>query len=69
MGRRGDGVDPRRLKQFIQQNGIEIHSYDWLLDTLRAKLDGPWFVDARQRPDPAQLKYRHFRYSTAQSGN
>ncbi len=61
MGRRGDGVDPRRLKQALAQNNIEVHSYDWLIDTLRSKLEGPWFGMRNSRPARDTLVYRHFR--------
>ncbi len=61
MGRRGDGVDPARLRQALTQNNIEVHSYDWLVDTLRAKLEGPWYGIRNTRPDREALVYRHFR--------
>jgi hypothetical protein len=61
MGRRGDGIDPGRLKQALTQNNIEVHSYDWLIDSLRSKLNGPWFGLRNSRPKRENLVYRHFR--------
>jgi hypothetical protein len=68
MGRRGDGVDPRRLQQMLHQNQVEVHSYDWLVDTLRAKLAGPFFGLRDNRPERSALTYRHFRNGATPSG-
>ena len=61
MGRRGDGADPERLRQILEQNRIEVHSYDWLLTQFRERFKWKELARKVKRPPPSELKFRHFR--------